>query len=309
MQRTLLVLALACLAQLAVAGPTWAAERATVNRRTGLFEPPLSDLRKAAERGDRADLARAAGRLGPARLAKALADPDRRLVLAALEAIPLLPAGLTLLEPIVPLFGAADPSVRERAVLAAASLLGAGDADTLAEWDVPAETVGLACQALATTAANESETVTTRLAAMQGQADATASCSGSFKPAALLASRVPDIRRAAVLALPAEPAANAQLLAAARDGDGRVAAAAGARLCSRRLRLPPAQPPLRQLALAADAAPEDVVDILPCLVTSKDPADQKAVADLRENGPAAIRDALKNLTPAAPTPGKTADRR
>jgi len=309
MRRALLLSLLAGMAQLALAAPTRAAERATVNRRTGLFEPPLSDLRKAAERGDRADLARAAGRLGPARLAKALADPDRRLVLAALEAIPLLPAGLTVLEPIVPLLGATDPSVRERAVLAAASLLGAGDADTLAEWDVPAETVGLACQALATTAANESETVTTRLAAMQGQADAAATCGGGFKPASLLASRVPDIRRAAVLALPAEPAANAQLLAAARDGDGRVAAAAGARLCSRKLRLPPGQPPLRQLALAAGAAPEDVIDMLPCLATSKETADQQVVADLRESGPTAIRDALKNLTPAAPSPGKTADRR
>jgi len=58
MKGTILVSTLACCSLLAQAAPTRAGERAAVNRRTGLFEPPLADLRKAAERGDRAELAR-----------------------------------------------------------------------------------------------------------------------------------------------------------------------------------------------------------------------------------------------------------
>ncbi|MBN2573023.1 MAG: hypothetical protein JXP73_00525 [Deltaproteobacteria bacterium] len=299
MQRTLIVSVLACLTQLAPIPETRASERARINPRTGLFEPPLADLRKAAERGDRAELARAAGRVAPARLAKALAEPDRRLVLAVLEAIPLVAPGITLLEQVLPLIGAADQAMRERAVGTTATLLGTSDANDLAEYEIPTAVVRAACQALASTAANERESVTTRLLAVQGQAEAAAACAGSFNPAVLLASPVPDIRRAAVLTLPAGPAANDRLLDAARDSDGRVAAAAGARLCSRKVRLPPGLPPLGRLALAQGAAPEDVIDILPCLVAAKAPADQEALAKLRQVGPAAIRDAIKNLMPPA----------
>jgi hypothetical protein len=294
MKGTILVSTLAGLALLAQLAPARAGERAVVNRRTGLFEPPVADLRKAAERGDRAELARAAGRLGPARLLRTLADPDRRLVLAALESIPLLPAGILLLDQVVPLVAGPDPAIRERALRTAAALL-AGDADRLAEWEVPTESTRAACQVLAATAANESEPIATRLVALQGLADAASTCAGSLKPAQLLTSRTPEIRRAAVLALPAEPAANESLLAAARDSDGRVAAAAGARLCARRAksRAPAVEPPLHQLALAEGAAPEDVLDMLPCLLASKDPQDQKAVETLRATGTSAIRDAGK----------------
>jgi hypothetical protein len=299
MKGTILVSTLACWSLLALAAPARAGERAAVNRRTGLFETPLADLRKAAERGDRAELARAAGRLGLGRLAKALADPDRRTVLAALEGIPLVASGILLLDQVLPLIASADAAIRARAVRTATGLLGDGDPDRLAEWEIPAETTRAACRALAAAAANENEQIATRLAAMQGLADATATCAGSLKPAQLLSSRVPEIRRAAVLALPAELAANDALLAAARDSDGRVAAAAGARLCARRAktRALPAQPPLRQLALADGAAAEDVIDILPCLLDSKDPADGKALEELRERGPGAVRDALKSQRP------------
>lgn len=293
MKGTILVSTLACWSLLAT--PARAGERAAVNRRTGLFETSLADLRKAAERGDRAELARAAGRLGPGRLAKALADPDRRTVLAALEGIPLVASGILLLDQVLPLIASADAAIRARAVRTATGLLGDGDPDRLAEWEIPAETTRAACRALAAAAANENEQIATRLAAMQGLADATATCAGSLKPAQLLSSRVPEIRRAAVLALPVEPAANDALLAAARDSDGRVAAAAGARLCARRAknRALPTQPPLHQLALADGAAAEDVIDMLPCLLASKDPADGKALEELRERGPGAVRDALK----------------
>jgi hypothetical protein len=294
MKGTILVSTVASLALLALLAPARAGERATVNRRTGLFEPPVADLRKAAERGDRAELARAAGRLGPARLLRALADPDRRIVLAVLESIPLLSAGILLIDQVVPLVAGPDPAVRERALHTTAALLG-GDADRLAEWEIPFESTQAACQALAAAAADENEPVPSRLVALQGLADAASTCAGSLKPAPLLSSRAPEIRRAAVLALPTEPAANEALFLAARDRDGRVAAAAGARLCSRRAKThaPAAVPPLRELALAEGATPEDVLDMLPCLLASKAPEDQQAVATLRETGASAIRDACK----------------
>jgi hypothetical protein len=268
--------------------------RAAVNHRTGLFEPPLLDLRKAAERGDRAELARAVMRLGPARLAKGLADPDRRIVLAALEGIPLLPAGILLLDPVVGLAGAADQAVRERVLAALSALLATNDAARLAEWEIPLESTRAACQALAAAAANLQETTSLRLLALQGLADAGATCAPSFDPTRLLASADPELRRAAVLALPL-PEAGRLLLAAAKDSDVRVSGAAAARLC-RQGQAPPS--PLAPLALAEAAAIEDVIEMLPCLLASKDPADGQALETLRERGPAVVRDAITALAPA-----------
>jgi hypothetical protein len=298
LQGTIGISTLACLALLA--GAATAAERASVSRRTGLFELPLSDLRKAAERGDRAELARATGRLGPARLGKALADPDRRLVLAALEAAPLYAWGLLLLDDVVQLLASTDEAIRNRAVRTAAALFAGSDAERLAEWEVSGETTRAACQGLAVVAINESEQLGTRLWAMQGIADAGATCAGSLKPVKLLSSHEADIRRAAVLALPGEPAGSEALLTASRDSDGRVAAAAGARLCGRQAknRPLPAQLSLRRLALAQGAAPEDVIEILPCLANSTDAADGDALESLRASAPTVIRDAINSLKPS-----------
>lgn len=296
------VAALACAAALLLGVPAAAAERATVNRRTGLFEIPFSELRKAAERGDRAELARTAGRLGPARLGKALGDGDRRVVLAALEGIPLVPGGVLLLDPVVALLAAPDEGVRERAVRTVASLLAEHDAGSLAEWEISSDTVKGACQRLATVAADEKGQLTTRLQALQGLADAGPVCAGSLPPESLLGSAQPEIRRAAVLALPAGTEATTALLAAARDNDGRVAAAAGGRLCQRRAKLPVGQRPLRELARAQTAAPEDVIDMLSCLADSTDAADRATLNELREHGTAAIRDATRALVERRPQP-------
>jgi hypothetical protein len=282
---------------LALAGSTRAAERATVNRRTGLYELPLTDLRKAAERGDRAELARVVARLGPARISKALQDPDRRTVVAALDGAALLGSGILLLESITPLLASTDESLRAHAVGAAVALLAASDAVRLADWEVPAETAQATCQALALLAANESEPLPTRLLAVQGLADAPEMCATARKPALLLASREPEIRRAAVVGLLPSSAPVETLVSAARDRDAGVAAAAGARLCERRGKNQPlpAEPPLRKLALAQGALPEDVIAMLPCLAVSADPADRKAVEELQSSGTTAVREAIKRL--------------
>jgi hypothetical protein len=292
MKGTRLLLALA--GALHLAGPVRAsaAERPTVNRRTGLFEIPLSDLRQAAERGDRVELARAAGRLGPARLAEALADPDRRLTLAALEGIPLVPSGVVLLGKVTPFLASADQAIRARAVDTAAALLAETGDGRLLEWEIPPETTRAACHGLAKVAIDGRQPVPTRLAAISGLTDAGWACAGSLSLVPLLSSAAPEIRRAAVLALPPEASADT-LLAAARDHDARVAAAAGARLCQRQVKIPAGQRPLHELALAWSAEPEDVVDMVPCLMGSTDLAVQKTVEHLRERGSAAVRDAIK----------------
>jgi hypothetical protein len=284
-------------ASLALTASARAADRATVNRRTGLYELPMTDLRKAAERGDRAELARVVARLGPARMAKALQDPDRRTVLAALEGAALLDSGILLLENISPLLASTDEGVRARAVGAAAALLAANDAAGFADWEVAGETTQATCQALALLAANEAEPLSTRLLAVQGIADAPEMCATARKPAPLLASREPEIRRAAVVGLLPSSAPVETLVAIARDRDPGVAAAAGARLCEQRREKPPlpAAPPLRQLALAQGALPEDVIAMLPCLAASADPADRKAIEELQSSGTAAVREAIKRL--------------
>jgi hypothetical protein len=293
------LLALSMLAAPAYAGERAAADRATVNRRTGLFEAPLSDLRKAAERGDRAELARVAGRLGPARLAKALADADRRIVLAALEGTCLVESGILLLESVVPLAASPDEAIRQRSVRTLAALLAQADAVSLAEWEVGTESTQVACQALLRVAVKEDEKTVIRLDATQALADAAMLCPrNNLKVAPLFGSKQPEIRRAAISLLPDADAAE-MVRAAASDKSGLVAAAAAARLCKDRQqsKRPAArgEPALGPLALSEAALPEDVVEILPCLFASGDPADRKALDELGKTGPAAVREAVKKL--------------
>jgi hypothetical protein len=292
-----IIWALVCSAQLAFVASAHAGERPSVDRRTGLLELPLSDLRKAAERGDRAELARVATRLGPARVAKALQEADRRTVLAALEAVPVLSSGLLLLQDILPLLTATDDGVRARAVATTSALMATNDGARFEELEVTEETAQATCKSLAAVAANESESLPTRLLAVQGLSDAPAPCVATRKSVELWTARAPEIRRAAVLALLPNSAPVGALAAAMKDRDGSVAAAAGARLCEQRAKNQPlpAEPPLRQLALAEAALPEDVVAMLPCLAASADPADQSALAELQAHGATTVRETVRRL--------------
>lgn len=284
------------LAVLTSASTALAAERAVINRRTGLYEPALAELRKAAERGDRAELARTASRLGPSRLTKALADSDRRTVLAALEAAPLFAEGVLLLDPIVALVASTDDEIRQRAVRSTAALFREHDRTSLVEWEISNETVTAACQALLRVAAADSEKVPARLSAVQGLADASTYCSTAAPLAALVGNGPADVRRGALLALPVDggQVVRNALVGASKDVDGKVAAAAGARLCRGQMQASAAVP-LRQLVLAGDALPEDIVEILPCLAASKDAADRKAMDQLAASGTPAVKAAIKNL--------------
>jgi hypothetical protein len=314
MRSTIVTLFAASLVQLASTSPAQAGSRQGIDKHSGRYELPLSDLRKAAARADRAELSRVASRLGPGRLEEALVNSDRQVVLAALEALPLVDAGILLLANCVPLLAGPDAGVRAQATRTIADLLAATDARQLGAWEIAEETKLAACRALARVARDEAEEPATRIVALQGLSDAGRMCTGTSIPQALLASANPEIRRAAVLSLPmdsANGAANAlgatasvvtSLLKAAKDPDGRVAAAAGAQWCKLHAKegksqspsvTPPIAPPLRALARADRALPEDVIDMLPCLSSSSDPDDKRALDELRTKGSAAVREAIR----------------
>ena len=237
--------------------PTVAAERPSYNRRTGLLEVPLLGLRKAAERGDRAEMGRWAARIGVARLAKALADPDRSLALAALDSVPFLPDRLLLLEAVLAQCGSADAQLGERALRTLGALLGDADPGLFHAWEVPDEVAQRACRvlaravawataaALAAAAGGVDRAIEVRLAALQSLADANALCAGRNDLSALMHDASPDIRRAAILVLPPNRALSA-LREAIKDADPGVVAAAGVALCRQQLasRAKPMPPPV-----------------------------------------------------------------
>jgi hypothetical protein len=274
-------------------------DRPAFNRHTGLYEPPFSELERAVGSADRADIARWAARIGPARLAEALRASERGRVVAALEGTSALPGSVRLLDAVTPLVLAGDPAVSERAVRTLAQMLDASEPRRLEEWDVPADAVARGCRALADIAGRALATVELRLAAIDALADATLLCRPA--PLALLSDGAPAIRRAVLLAQRARdeiPAAS--LRQAMSDPDPAVVSAAAVAWCRHRLvaspaprgadspRLPAAPaggptPPLREVT-AAEATPvEDAVELLPCLAASTESADRQALEQLRKS--------------------------
>jgi hypothetical protein len=279
--------------------PPAAAERPSYNRRTGLLEVPLQGLRKAAERGDRAELGRWAARIGVARLAKAMADPDRSLALAALDSVPYLPDRLLLLDAVLAQCDSADAQLGERALRTIGALLGDADPGLLDAWEVPAEVAQRACRVLTAAASGAGRAIEVRLAALQSLADANALCAGRNDLSALMHDASPDIRRAAILVLPPNGALSA-LREASKDADPGVVAATGVALCRQQLAArgklgPPPVParPLRELVLAPGTPAEDEAEMLACLADSTDSADAKAMEELRRKGSPLLRDLAK----------------
>lgn len=281
--------------------PSAAAERPSYNRRTGLLEVPLLGLRKAAERGDRAELGRWAARIGVARLAKALADPDRSLAMAALDSVPYLPDRLLLLDPVLARCDSADAQLGERALRTIGTLLSDADSGLLDEWEVPDELAQRTCRVLAAAASRADRAIDLRLAALQSLADANALCAGRNDLFALLHDASPDIRRAAILVLPPNGARTLSALReASKDADPGVVAATGVAFCRQQLAprakpIPPPSParPWRELVLAPSTPGEDAAEMLACLADSTDPTDAKAMEELRSKGSPLLRDLAK----------------
>ena len=273
-----------------------AAERPVTNRHTGLIEAPLAGLRRAAEHTDRAELSRWAARIGAARLARALADPDRGLVLAVLDSLPHLSDRLLLLEPILACCESADPGLSERALRTLGTILSEADPTMLEIWEVPPETIDRACRLLVSTASRAEENMGLRMAALQSLADAHALCAGRQQISRLMRDPSPEIRRAAILL--ASAADVPSLHEASHDPSPAVASAAAATLC--RLRLSPvahpagpAPRPMRELAVLPETPLEDRAEMLVCLAESKDPADAEAVQIAGRAAPSALRETSK----------------
>jgi hypothetical protein len=288
-------------------------DRPAFNRHTGLYEPPFSELERAVGSGDRADIARWAARIGPARLAQALRGSERGRVMAALEGTSVLPGNVRLLDTVTPLVLSGDAAIGERAVRTLAQMLDAGEPSRLEEWDVPADAVARGCRALTEAAGRAMAPLELRLAAIDALADATLLCQPA--PLTLLSDAAPAVRRAVLLAqrardgVPASP-----LRQALGDPDATVVAAATVAWCRHRLmagsaparlepRLPAAPPggvtpPLREVA-AAEATPvEDVVELLPCLAASTEPADRQALEQLRKSRSPVVKARAGELEPA-----------
>jgi hypothetical protein len=267
-------------------------DKPAFNHHTGLFEPPFSELERAVEKGDRAEVSRWAQRLGPARLAEAMRGSDKGRVLAALDAVVLLPGAVRLLEAVTPLLASGDATIAERAARAVAQMLDSSEPRRFDDWDVPSDVVGRACNALTLAATRGEAPLPTRLAALDALAEA-AGCK-SAPVAKLVADASAEIRRAAFLALhPADELPGAALRQALADRDSGVVSAAAVAVCRRRRAgVKPGSgdpsPPLRSLAMAENTPVEDAVEMLPCLVIG-DAADKQALDQLKRSKVPALR--------------------
>jgi hypothetical protein len=304
---------------LAAAAAGKAPDKPAFNRHTGLYEPPFSELERAVVQGDRADVARWAARIGPARLSEALRGTDRARTVAALEAVGALPGNVRLLDVVTPLVAAGDPAVAERAVRAVGQMLDGGEPRRLEEWDVPSDAVSRGCRALSDAAARPQAPAELRLSAIEALTDATLLCRPPSL--ALLTDGNPAVRRAALLAQrPRDEVPAQSLRQALGDADPGVVSAAAVAWCRHRLlaglkpptaaelaRLPAApppgtasNPPLRELASAETTPVEDAVELLPCLALSPDAADRQALEQLKKSKAPPLRARATELT----TPGK-----
>jgi hypothetical protein len=278
------------------------ADKPSFNRHTGLFEPPLDELERSFERGDRAEVARWAERIGPARLSGLLRGSDRGFVVAGLAAAAALRGSARLLEAATPIASSADPALAENAVRALGTMLDGSDPRSLEEWDIPRDTVARACRALVDAATRAGSAQTVRLAALDALTESSAFC-----PAAalgrLLSDTTPAVRRAAVMALrPRDNLTIPELQKAIADSDSGVVSAAAVAWCRHRLVLPAATalatsmlPLLRALALSESTTVEDAVEVMPCLAGSSDPADRKAIEQLKRSKVPLLRTRAEEL--------------
>ncbi len=267
--------------------------RPSFDPHTALLEASVPSLTSASVRGDRAELARWADRLGPARLATLLQRRERATLLAALDCTRTLEGNVRLLPWVTRLIGSADAQVAERAIQTVGELLRADQLGKLLEWEVAAVEVGAACAALARAADQASAPQPLRQRALEALAEGYAFCRVSIPAETLSSEMWPEIRRAALLApqivRTREVEAIGEMTA---DRSPQVAAAAAAIWCRHRfepLRRGGVNDEARQrfvrmraLVMQPTIAAEDAAEMLPCLSLSRDPEDRKAFEAARK---------------------------
>jgi hypothetical protein len=270
-----------------LAWPFYFTQAEVVRSRRGIVETPWTALVSAAQRGDKSELARIAGRIGPARIGLALTHSDPATRMAALDSLPLLPSAPLLLDKLPPLILSKDKNIRDRSLHITVQLLANTSVESLSDWEVTREFTAELCKALLTVAQSPTTTTETRIVALQALMTESALCP---KPdlSKFFAANEPELRR--IVLMLGHPSL-AQLHTAALDFDPSVAAAAGARLCQEGKPLPEPKNLWRRMASAPQTAAEDLLDILPCLAALHNPEDLAALQTLRKHSSPVIRDA------------------
>ena len=275
------------------------------NERTGKLVPAFAELVKARKRGDRSALGRLGDRIGPARLAQAIAGTDPRVAEAALAAAPLARGGIVLVGTIADQLSASDQARAVAAAAALGALLDGAAPTALEDWDVAPDLVARACGGLHALAARKEATPPARLAALDAILAAAPICGSYGDLASLARDPAAEIRRAAVLVAAAGPERAAVVPGAIADADRTVSAAAAAAECRVEARAarggkerPPAAPAIaaaRAMAAAPSTPPADAVEMLDCLAAAGTPADRTLLDELRRGPPSPVRDRAVEL--------------
>jgi hypothetical protein len=277
----------------AAARPAPAGNRLTFDRRTGLAETSVAALAAASSRGDKAELARWAERIGPARLGALLQASDRDVLHAALDGARVLEGGERLLMPVTRLLGNEDAKVAERAAATLADFLRADRLGKLAEWEVSSAEITAACSALARIADRAAAPLALRVAALEALAEGHAFCRVSIPLGTLSGDVSPEIRRAALLTPQIVRVQSVETIGElSRDPVPQVAGAAATVWCRHKLESLRKGAPgdearqrlgrMRALVLMDNTPAEDTAEMLPCLGLSPNPEDKRAFETARK---------------------------
>ncbi|HVT07086.1 MAG TPA: hypothetical protein VHO67_06495 [Polyangia bacterium] len=298
------VLVLAALGAAFALGQGPAAARAhRADARTGKLVPAMAELVKARKRGDRTALGRVGDRIGPARLAAAIAGADARIAEAAMTAAPETRAGVLLIGTIADQVSGPDARARA-AVEALGRLLDGSRPAALEHWEVPPDDVARACAAVHGLAGRTAAPLDTRLQAIDASLAAAPTCGVPRDAVGWARDSAPEIRRAAVLLAAAGTDRTAVLRQAIADGDQRVSAAAVAADCRVEARNatgrelapdPQAVAAARSLVAARTTAAADAVEMLDCLAAAATPADRALLESMRRGPPSPLRDRAVEL--------------
>jgi hypothetical protein len=292
-------------ALLSLAGlPAAEARSRRTNVRTGKMVPAFAELVKAKKRGDRSALGRLGDRMGPARLAQAIAGADGHVAEAALAAAPLTRGGILLVGAVADQLTAGDAARATAAATAVGSLLDGAVPTALEDWDVPPDLVARACAGLRALAARREAVLSARLAALDAMLEAAPSCGGGGDLGVFVHDPSPEIRRAAVLAAGGSVRA-AILRDGLADADRSVSSAAAAADCRVEGRVarngkeaaPEASAiaAARTLAAAPSTSPADAVEMLDCLAAGGTAADRALLDQLRRGPASPLRDRAVEL--------------
>lgn len=256
------------------------------------------ELVAAARAGDRGKLGEEAARIGAAGLVKLLDSSDRATRAAALAAAPLAPDPWVLGPALVARLDDADRPASSAAARALATIAEGLDRETIEDGEAPPDEIAAIATGCAAAARRGDLAPDVRVGAL-----ACAAALGTELPE-LLADHEPEVRRAAIYALPAADATIRTALAARVTGDADVAVAATAAsaICrddpAAALAALPADAHARLRALAVDAAVEPgvVVGLIPCLRAGEkagDKDDKATLQTLAKKGPRPVRDFLR----------------